>query len=64
MPQHHSRRLTGKNRSLAASRHLGFALTAVAGAITAGGFLAVHQYTSHYDRDRLVDRRQPGGRHN
>jgi uncharacterized membrane protein YoaK (UPF0700 family) len=47
MPINYSRRLTGKARSTDANRHLGFALTFVAGAINAGGFLAVHQYTSH-----------------
>lgn len=47
MPLNYSRRLTGKNRSTATNRHLGFALTFVAGAINAGGFLAVNQYTSH-----------------
>lgn len=41
------RSLTGRRRSLAANRHLGFALAFVAGAINAGGFLAVQQYTSH-----------------
>ncbi|MGZ8287933.1 MAG: YoaK family protein [Telluria sp.] len=47
MPLNYSRRLTGKNRSVNANKHLGFVLTFVAGAINAGGFLAVHQYTSH-----------------
>ena len=47
MPLNYSRRLTGKKRSVDANKHLGFALTFVAGAINAGGFLAVHQYTSH-----------------
>lgn len=47
MPINYSRRLTGKDRTTDANRHLGFGLTFVAGAINAGGFLAVHQYTSH-----------------
>ncbi|MES2019262.1 MAG: YoaK family protein [Pseudomonadota bacterium] len=47
MPINYSRRLTGKERSSGANRHLGLALAFVAGAINAGGFLAVRQYTSH-----------------
>lgn len=47
MPLNYSRRLTGKTRSVNANRHLGLALAFVAGAINAGGFLAVNQYTSH-----------------
>ena len=47
MPIAYARRLTGKDRSADSNRHLGFALTFVAGAINAGGFLAIHQYTSH-----------------
>lgn len=47
MPIHYARRLTGRKRSATANRHLGYALTFVAGAINAGGFLAVQQYTSH-----------------
>lgn len=47
MPINYSRRLTGKVRTTGANRHLGIALAFVAGAINAGGFLAVHQYTSH-----------------
>jgi len=47
MPLHYARRLTGRTRSTRANRHLGFALAFVAGATNAGGFLAVHQYTSH-----------------
>lgn len=39
--------LTGRRRSLEANRDLGFALAFVEGAINAGGFLAVQQYTSH-----------------
>ncbi|KQV52224.1 YoaK family protein [Massilia sp. Root335] len=41
------RTLTAQARSARANRHLGFALAGVAGATNAGGFLAVHQYTSH-----------------
>jgi len=41
------RALTAQARSTRANRHLGFALAGVAGAMNAGGFLAVHQYTSH-----------------
>lgn len=47
MPINYSRRLTGRARTVNANRHLGFTLAFVAGAINAGGFLAVHQYTSH-----------------
>lgn len=47
MPIGYARSLTGRERSAAANRHLGFALAFIAGAINAGGFLAVQQYTSH-----------------
>jgi uncharacterized membrane protein YoaK (UPF0700 family) len=47
MPINYARSLTGPSRTAAANRHLGFALAFVAGATNAGGFLAVHQYTSH-----------------
>lgn len=47
MPINYVRSLTGRNRTLRANRHLGFALAFVAGASNAGGFLAVQQYTSH-----------------
>jgi uncharacterized membrane protein YoaK (UPF0700 family) len=47
MPINYARRLTGRKRSAASDRHLGFALAFVAGATNAGGFLAVQQYTSH-----------------
>jgi uncharacterized membrane protein YoaK (UPF0700 family) len=47
VPVHFARRLIGRDRSVGANRHLGFALAFVAGAINAGGFLAVAQYTSH-----------------
>jgi uncharacterized membrane protein YoaK (UPF0700 family) len=44
---HYVRALTAQARSRRANRHLGLALAFVAGASNAGGFLAVHQYTSH-----------------
>jgi uncharacterized membrane protein YoaK (UPF0700 family) len=47
MPASYARFLTGRHRTVAANRQLGFTLAAVAGAINAGGFLAVKQYTSH-----------------
>jgi uncharacterized membrane protein YoaK (UPF0700 family) len=47
MPLFYLRRLTGKDRSEAANRHLARYLAFVAGATNAGGFLAVRQYTSH-----------------
>lgn len=47
MPANYARFLLGRRRSHAANRQLGLALAFVAGAINAGGFLAVQQYTSH-----------------
>ena len=47
MPLAYARRLTGRQRSSQANRQLGLTLALVAGAINAGGFLAVQQYTSH-----------------
>ncbi len=47
MPIQFARRLTGRNRTHQANRILGVTLAFVAGAINAGGFLAVQQYTSH-----------------
>ncbi|MEO5732603.1 MAG: YoaK family protein [Rubrivivax sp.] len=47
MPLIRARALTGRNRSARADRQLGVTLAFVAGAINAGGFLAVRQYTSH-----------------
>lgn len=47
MPANYARYLIGRHRSVEANRHLGWALAFVAGAINAGGFLAVRQYTSH-----------------
>ena len=47
MPANYARFLIGRQRTAAADRPLGSVLAAVAGAINAGGFLAVQQYTSH-----------------
>lgn len=47
MPQHFLRRLTGRDRTRRANRQLGAVLAFVAGAVNAGGFLAVSRYTSH-----------------
>ncbi len=47
MPIAYVRHLTSRHRTAQSNRHLGFTLCFVAGAINAGGFLAVHQYTSH-----------------
>lgn len=47
MPLHYARSLIGHRRSGEANRQLGLALAFVAGAINAGGLLAVGQYTSH-----------------
>ncbi|ALK98035.1 membrane protein [Massilia sp. WF1] len=47
MPHNYARSLLGHARNPRANRHLGVALAFVAGAINAGGFLAVHRYTSH-----------------
>jgi uncharacterized membrane protein YoaK (UPF0700 family) len=47
MPIDYARRLTGRVRTTGGNRDLGFTLAFVAGATNAGGFLAVHQYTSH-----------------
>lgn len=47
MPANYARFLIGGQRTVSANRQLGFVLAFVAGAINAGGFLAVHQYTSH-----------------
>ncbi len=41
------RNLTGVQRSVKADIHLGLSLAFIAGAMNAGGFLAVQQYTSH-----------------
>jgi uncharacterized membrane protein YoaK (UPF0700 family) len=47
MPLPYLRRLTGRHRSEAANRQLGRYLAFLGGAVNAGGYLAVHQYTSH-----------------
>jgi uncharacterized membrane protein YoaK (UPF0700 family) len=47
MPANYARFLVGRQRTVTANRQLGLVLAAVAGAINAGGFLAVQQYTSH-----------------
>lgn len=47
MPIYYLRRLTGKVRSAQSNLHLGLSLAFIAGAMNAGGFLAVNQYTSH-----------------
>jgi uncharacterized membrane protein YoaK (UPF0700 family) len=47
MPLHYLRRLTSPSRTDAANRHIARYLAFIAGASNAGGFLAVHQYTSH-----------------
>ncbi|MDT8999292.1 YoaK family protein [Paucibacter sp. APW11] len=47
MPVQFLRRLTGRHRTLQGNRQLGAVLAFVAGAINAGGFLAVQRYTSH-----------------
>jgi uncharacterized membrane protein YoaK (UPF0700 family) len=47
MPIGYLRRLSGKQRTSVANRHLSLCLAFIAGAANAGGFLAVHQYTSH-----------------
>lgn len=47
MAIYYLRRLTAASRSPQANRHLAYFLTFIAGAVNAGGFLAVQQYTSH-----------------
>ena len=47
MPVQFLRQLAGESRTRRANMQLGCALCFVAGATNAGGFLAVHQYTSH-----------------
>lgn len=47
MPLFYLRGLTGRHRSERANRHLAWYLAFVAGAANAGGFFAVHHYTSH-----------------
>ncbi len=47
MPAKYLSRLTSPKRTPKANLHLGVALASVAGALNAGGFLAIGQYTSH-----------------
>ena len=47
MPHRSLRELVGRDRSRLANRRLGLVLAFVAGAVNAGGFLAVQRYTSH-----------------
>ena len=47
MPLDFSRRLVGRQRTPGGNRQLGWTLAFVAGAMNAGGYLAVRQYTSH-----------------
>lgn len=47
MPIAYLRSLTAPERTLRANRHLGVSLCFIAGAVNAGGFLAVGRYTSH-----------------
>lgn len=47
MPANYLRRLSGRNRTRSSNLQLGAVLAFVAGAVNAGGFLAVRQYTSH-----------------
>lgn len=47
MPAFFLRRLTGHTRTRRANRQLGACLAFIAGAVNAGGFLAIRQYTSH-----------------
>lgn len=47
MPVQFLRQLTGRTRTRRANRQLGIVLAFIAGAVNAGGFLAIKQYTSH-----------------
>ena len=47
MPTDYARQLLAEQRTPQGNAHLGWMLAFVAGAINAGGFLAVAQYTSH-----------------
>jgi uncharacterized membrane protein YoaK (UPF0700 family) len=47
MPVSYLRSIAGRHRTLRANRHLAFVLSTIAGAINAGGFLVVGQFTSH-----------------
>lgn len=45
--RHYLGGLAARERNAASDRHLASYLTFVAGAVNAGGFMAIHQYTSH-----------------
>ncbi|SMD00194.1 YoaK family protein [Rhizobium sp. RU36D] len=45
--KHYLGKLAARDRDEASDRHLAYYLTFIAGAANAGGFMAVHQYTSH-----------------
>ncbi len=47
MPTHYLAKLTSPKRTARSNLHLGATLAVIAGALNAGGFLAVGQYTSH-----------------
>ncbi|MFZ6751442.1 YoaK family protein [Undibacterium sp. Ren11W] len=47
MPAHYLAKLSSPKRTPQSNLHLGVALAGIAGALNAGGFLAVGQYTSH-----------------
>lgn len=47
MPIPYLRRLTGRERTVRSNRQLAGMLAFIAGAVNAGGYLAVRQYTSH-----------------
>lgn len=47
MPSHYLAKLTSPKRTARANLHLGVTLAGTAGALNAGGFLAVGEYTSH-----------------
>lgn len=47
MPIHYFAQLTAQERTATANLHLGVMLAFIAGALNAGGFLAIGQYTSH-----------------
>lgn len=47
MPSHYLAKLTSPKRTARTNLHLGAGLACIAGALNAGGFFAVGQYTSH-----------------
>jgi uncharacterized membrane protein YoaK (UPF0700 family) len=47
MPAHYLAKLSSPKRTAQSNLHLGVTLAGIAGALNAGGFLAVGQYTSH-----------------